>query len=115
MSDPYPLPSYAAHIWARGQELVLQFPPLAQGEQSSTITFPMTERGISCLLRIMQERGRVEDLRLGFKGTPCKRTIEDAIHSQDKYKAWIVALSSATALSSAEKAAAMADLEALGL
>lgn len=115
MSDSYLLPTYAAHIWARGEELVIQFPPLAQGEQSSTINFPMTERGVLCLLRIMQERNRAADLRIGNKATPCKRTIEDAIQSGEKYKAWIKAMSEAKALSAEEQVKADAELAELGL
>lgn len=115
MSEPYPLPIYAAHIWARGQDLILQFPPLAQGEHASTITFPLTDRGIGALLRIMQERARVADLRIGFKGTPCKRTVEDAIASSEKYKAWIAALENGRAVANAELAMANAELAELGL
>lgn len=115
MSDPYPLPSYAAHIWAQGQNLVLQFPPLAQGDQSSTITFPLTERGVAALLRIMQERSRASDLRLGFQGTPCKAEIEGVIESDVKYKIWLAALNAERVQTAAEKAQARAELEELGL
>lgn len=108
-------PVHAAQIWSHNQQFVLQFPPLATGEATSTISFPMTERGIATLFRVLQERAKAADLRIGFKGTPCKREVEDAIHSQVKYAAWIKALTDAATMSSATKAAAAADLEALGL
>ena len=115
MNTSYPLPSYAAHIWARGQELVIQFPPLADGDKTSLISFPMTERGVACLLRIMQERSHASDLRLGFKGTPCKAEVRGAIESETKYKAWVAALAESKALTAEELALANTELEALGL
>jgi len=115
MSESYPLPAYAAHIWARGQDLIIQFPPLAQGEQASTITFPLTERGILCLQRIMVERSRAADLRIGTAGTPCKREVQGAIESETKYKAWVAALEAGRAENKAITAEAIAELEALGL
>lgn len=115
MSESYPLPSYAAYVWAQGDQLVIQFPPLAQGDQSSTINFHMTERGIAALLRIMQERGRASDLRIGTSATPTRREVERAIESDEAYKAWIVTLAEGRESTKAEKEQAQAELAELGL
>lgn len=111
MNNSYPLPAYAANIWARGQDLVLQFPPLASGDKTSQITFPMSPRGILLLLRILQERATAADLRIGNKATPCAAEILAAIASDDKFKAWMIGQKR----SKAEMEAAEAELARLGL
>jgi hypothetical protein len=115
MSAPYPLPAYAANIWTRGQDIVIQFPPLAEGDKTSTITFPLTERGILCLQRILVERARSADLRISSKGTPCKRNVQAAIESEAKYKLWVAAMEEGVAMSAEARAEAELELEALGL
>lgn len=83
MSEPYPIPSHAAHIWIAGDnKLTVAFPPLPGHEKGHTTLLPCTEDGIKVLRSILAERaegftsGRAT---IGTKGSPTQYNLAEMI------------------------------------
>lgn len=107
MPEEYPLPKHAAHIWAAGDQLYLQFPPLAGATHGHSVTLPCSAAGLSRALAILRDRASALDLRLNQRGTPTQLNLE----SDKKYKDWLKAMGA----TKAEVDAAGKLLEDLGI
>ena len=110
MSDSYPLPSYAAYVWLKGDQLCLSLPSPEQGARAHQVQVPLNEAGLKCLVEILKGRER-EQTWLSLKGAPTKRQIEDELKRDAKYNAWLKAMR----VSQQEKDEAAKFLEELGL
>lgn len=132
MSEPYPLPAYAASIWIAGDQLMLALPP-ADGFESRThcVAIPLERlevqkntfgepvpgnRGLAVLLTVLHQRDRARrSPRIGEPGAQARHAIAQAVESSEKYKAWREAMSASKAEAAAKAAEAEAFLKELGV
>jgi len=114
MTDKYPLPSYAVSAWVAGDSLFIAFPGTVS-EQGHTIKLPASAGGLLAAVTIMKARSQATDLRLNARGTPTRNEMDEALSSQDKYKAWLKAMGAAKEQSAQERAEAEEFLKELGL
>lgn len=111
----YPLPSYAAHIWTRGNSLVLSFPSPVDAP-AHCVEFPLTERGLVLALATLREREKAyRPSLIGTRAAPSKYQMERAVAEDAKFKAWMKEMTAAKEAEAAEKAEATKFLEELGL
>ncbi len=88
MSEIYPSPAHAAHIWITGDNLNLGFPALNGSNKGHSVVLPATPAGLSRALAILRDRASALDLRLNQRGTPTQLNLE----SDSKYNAWLRAM-----------------------
>lgn len=125
MSEPYPLPSFAASIWWNGSGLSLSFPPAVGEARGSTIVIPASRlaidpadasaRGWHAILSVLQDRAHAGAKPIGHRGTPSQYEVERALAHDEKYKGLLAALSAETEAKAKAKAEAEAILAELGL
>ena len=113
MSD-YPIPSYAAYIWAAGDRIWLGFPAMSDGTPPHSVPYPATERGLTLAVEALKAR-RVGDRTIGNHGAPTRHSIEVAASNDKKYKELLKALAMNDEREKEEKAKAERFLEELGL
>lgn len=112
MTEKYPVPSYAANIWIAGDKLWLGFPSPEPGVRGHSVPLPCNEKGMAVAVSILREREHTPRTNwLGTKGAPTRWDIE---HDK-KYNALLNAMNESKKTTEAEKAAAQAFLEELGL
>lgn len=120
MTDRYPPPSYAVTLWLSGDRIMLALPeasiveiPLARFE-AVTNDFGNVlpaNRGVAVLLDILRSRAASRPSVIGVPGAPLRHSVESALESDDKYKAWLINMSENKAV----KAEAKEFLQGLGL
>jgi len=113
MSD-YPIPSYAANIWIAGDLLWLGFPPIGDGVQAHSVSFPANERGLSLIIEILKSRRKGERM-IGENGSPTRYQVERELVRDAKYNELLRALENSKKVTAEEAAEASAFLEELGL
>lgn len=110
MSEPYPLPSYAAHFWTVGDTLMVALP--GPTGAAHTIKLPASPAGLATAIRILKDRAEAREVPLvAQRGAPTQYEIEN----DARYRAWEKALKAAKAVNAAEVAEAEAFLAELGL
>jgi len=109
LSDSYPLPSYAAYIWLKGDQVCLSFPG-QNGARAHQVQLPLNEAGLKCLVDILKGREQNE-VWLARAGAPTKRQVEEDLKKDAQYNAWLKAMRT----SQKEKDEATKFLEELGL
>lgn len=124
MTDRYPPPSYALSIWLSGDAIMLAIP------EAGTVPIPLERlrpqvndfgavvsgnRGLAVLLDLLRSRMASRAPTIGQSAAPVRYDVEQALANDEKYKAWLAAMSGAKALSAAEKAEAEAVLAEIGL
>ena len=128
-ASDYPIPACAAYIWTAGDKLFLGLP--GEAGQGHTVVIPLDKmvpevgmtglpkshhRGFAVLLETLRQRefAPVRPM-IGQKGALPKDAIMKACESDDKYKAWGVALQMDRKRNEASKAEAESFLQELGL
>ena len=116
----YPPPSYAASIWLNGDVLMLAV------SEAGTVAIPIERlepqadqqgnvvpgnRGLAVILDILRARMANRAPKIGERAAPVKWDVENALASDNKYKAWLQAMKA----TKADKAEATKLLEELGL
>lgn len=125
MTEPYPLPGFAASIWWNGSGLSLSFPSAVGEARGSTIVIPSSRLGIDpadasvrgwhAILSVLQDRAHAGAKPIGSRGTPSQYEVERALAHDEKYKGLLAALSAETEAKAKAKAEAEAILAELGL
>lgn len=115
MPEPFPLPSYAASFWVAGDDLWIAFPGQGPQERSHSIRLPASAAGMAAAIKIMRDRSQAARLELSNRGTPTQYEVERALASDANYAYILGAMASAKAVTEADRAAARAELEELGL
>ncbi len=124
MTDRYPPPSYAATIWLSGDTLWLALP------EASAVQIPLSRfepqvnnfgavvpgnRGVAVLLDILRSRMIARPTTIGMNGAPVRADVEKALESDEKYQAWLEAMTEDKAAKAAAKAEAESLLAEIGL
>jgi hypothetical protein len=119
MSNRYPSPSYAITLWLSGDRIMLALP------EASIVEIPLerfeavtndfgnvlpVNRGVAVLLDILRSRAQSRQT-IAQPGAPLRYSVESALESDEKYKAWLVAMSE----NKVTKAEAKEFLSGLGL
>jgi hypothetical protein len=113
MPEPYPLPSHAASFWIAGDDLWIAFPGQGPEERGHSIRLPASAGGLATAISIMRARSKAhttDELKLGNR-TPTRYDLE----TDKKMTAWLAALDEGKVATAAERQAAQAELEELGL
>lgn len=97
MSDRFPPPSYALSLWLAGDTVMIAVP------EAGTIPIPLTRlepqtsdfgsvvsgnRGLAVLLDILRARMASRAPQIGQPPAPVRYDVEQALASDEKYKAW---------------------------
>jgi hypothetical protein len=124
MSESYPTPSYALSIWLSGHGISIAIP------EAGTIIIPLGRiepqtnefgnivpgnRGVAVLLDLLRERAKARPFTIGMSGAPVRNDVEKALESDEKYRAWLVAMNEDKAAKAKDKAEAEKVLSEIGL
>jgi len=82
MSEPYPLPGFAANIYASGDGLALC---LTDDGKGHTLQIPATEAGMKLLVQILRERRAARRPYIGQKASPVQYDIEHMLKAMHKF------------------------------
>lgn len=77
MSEPYPLPAYAASIWAVGDQLCVCF--TGPTGASHTVKIPTTEAGMLALASILRQRASAGVSTIATKGEPTQWQVSEEV------------------------------------
>jgi hypothetical protein len=106
MTNRYPPPSSAATIWLSGDTIMLSLP------EASTIQFPLSRpHAIDALITVLRARMVSRAPLIGEPAAQVRNDVEKALESDEKYKAWLVAMTE----NKVTKAEAKEFLSGLGL
>lgn len=103
MSEQYPLPSFAAHIWASAQGIHLCLPPTGAHEGRASgnfVVIPWKNLGLECgdsgttlasqrgweaLKTILTERMAQPNVSIATKGAPVQYSLDAMLHAVRKF------------------------------
>lgn len=84
MSESYPLPSYAANIWAVGDKIAIGLPGF-HGARPHTVLIPPTTNGMLMLWHILRARARDEELArpatIGRASAPVQYNVDEMLRA----------------------------------
>lgn len=124
MTDRYPPPFYALSIWLAGDRIMIAIPEAGPAEIPLSRLEPQVNdfgnivpgnRGLAVLLDMLRERAKARPMTIGMSGAPVRNDVEKALESDEKYQAWLAAMSENRAAKAAAKAEAEAVLAEIGL
>jgi hypothetical protein len=114
MTDKYPIPSYAAHIWIAGDKIWLGFPSPEAGVSKHSISVPNNEIGLGVALKILRARDVEDKHWLSTRGAPTRHQVERDLVRDKRYNELLRALEASKKVSAAERAKAEEFLKELG-